>query len=157
METIHIEFDEMMTMAFEQFGSGPELQLMTPRTISLGLMQNPSSLTPYLSPTVISRVLSAIASIPADTTGTPSSSTIDQDEPSVTNQPLEHLRKWTKNHPLNNVIGNPSRPVSTRRQLQTDAMWCYFDAFLTSVKPKNYKEALKESCWIEAMQEEIHE
>ncbi|GJW89421.1 retrovirus-related pol polyprotein from transposon TNT 1-94 [Tanacetum coccineum] len=35
------------------------------------------------SPTVISRVLSAIASIPADTTGTPSSSTIDQDEPSV--------------------------------------------------------------------------
>nr|GFC87682.1 hypothetical protein [Tanacetum cinerariifolium] len=36
-------------------------------------------------------------------------------------------------------------------------MQCYFDAFLTSVKPKNYKEALKESSWIEAMQEEIHE
>ncbi|GJR29469.1 retrovirus-related pol polyprotein from transposon TNT 1-94 [Tanacetum coccineum] len=30
-------------------------------------------------------------------------------------------------------------------------MFCYFDAFLTSVEPKNYKEALKESCWIEAM------
>ncbi|GKD56179.1 hypothetical protein Tco_1289566 [Tanacetum coccineum] len=73
------------------------------------------------------------------------------------NQPFEHLNKWTKNHSLNNVIGNPSRLVSTRCQLQTDAMWCYFDAFLTSVKPKNYKEALKESCWIEAMQEEIHE
>nr|GEU67347.1 hypothetical protein [Tanacetum cinerariifolium] len=73
------------------------------------------------------------------------------------NQPLEHLSKWTKNHPLDNVIGNPSRPVLTRRQLQTDATWCYFDAFLTPVKPKNYKEALKESCYIEAMQEEIHE
>ncbi|GJT79680.1 retrovirus-related pol polyprotein from transposon TNT 1-94 [Tanacetum coccineum] len=30
------------------------------------------------------------------------------------NQPLEHLRKWTKDHPMDNVIGSPSRPVSTR-------------------------------------------
>ncbi|GJU12654.1 retrovirus-related pol polyprotein from transposon TNT 1-94 [Tanacetum coccineum] len=29
------------------------------------------------------------------------------------NQPLEHLRKWTKDHLLDNDIGNPSRPVST--------------------------------------------
>nr|GEV79696.1 retrovirus-related Pol polyprotein from transposon TNT 1-94 [Tanacetum cinerariifolium] len=36
-------------------------------------------------------------------------------------------------------------------------MCCYFDAFLTSVKPKNYKETLKESTWIEVMQEEICE
>nr|GEW49627.1 retrovirus-related Pol polyprotein from transposon TNT 1-94 [Tanacetum cinerariifolium] len=47
--------------------------------------------------------------------------------------------------------------VSTRRQLQTDSMWCYFDAFVTKVKPKNFKETLKESRWIEAMQEKIHE
>ncbi|GJY43936.1 retrovirus-related pol polyprotein from transposon TNT 1-94 [Tanacetum coccineum] len=32
-------------------------------------------------------------------------------------------------------------------------MFCYFDAFLSSFEPKNYKDALKESCWIEAMQE----
>nr|GEU38258.1 ribonuclease H-like domain-containing protein [Tanacetum cinerariifolium] len=38
------------------------------------------------------------------------------------NQPFDHLRKWTKDHPLDNVISKPSRPVSTRRQLQTDAM-----------------------------------
>ncbi|GKA98210.1 retrovirus-related pol polyprotein from transposon TNT 1-94 [Tanacetum coccineum] len=36
-------------------------------------------------------------------------------------------------------------------------MFCYYDAFLTSVEPKNYKEALKESCWIKAMQEEFNE
>nr|GEX76526.1 hypothetical protein [Tanacetum cinerariifolium] len=30
-----------------------------------------------------------------------------------TNPPFEHIRKWTKIHPLENVIGNPSRPVST--------------------------------------------
>nr|GEW39771.1 retrovirus-related Pol polyprotein from transposon TNT 1-94 [Tanacetum cinerariifolium] len=43
-----------------------------------------------------------------------------------------------------------------RKQLETDAMWCYFDAFLTSVEPKNFKEAMLKSSWIEAMQEEIH-
>ncbi|GKB17699.1 hypothetical protein Tco_0851622 [Tanacetum coccineum] len=36
-------------------------------------------------------------------------------------------------------------------------MWCYFDAFLTSVELKNFKEAMLESSCIEAMQEEIHE
>ncbi|GJY07960.1 retrovirus-related pol polyprotein from transposon TNT 1-94 [Tanacetum coccineum] len=54
--------------------------------------------------------------------------------------PFELLGKWTKNHPLANMIGNPSRPVSTRKQLQTDAIWCYFDAFLTSVEPNNFKQ-----------------
>nr|GEX49750.1 hypothetical protein [Tanacetum cinerariifolium] len=62
----------------------------------------------------------------------------------------------TKNHPLENVIGDPSRSVSTRKKLKTDDMWCYFDAFLTSVELKNFKEAMLESSWIEAMQEEIH-
>ncbi|GKA05538.1 integrase, catalytic region, zinc finger, CCHC-type containing protein [Tanacetum coccineum] len=73
------------------------------------------------------------------------------------NTPFDYLRKWTKDHPLNNVIGNPPRPVSTRRQLQTDAMWCYFDANLTKFEPKNYKKAMQKSCWIDAMQEEIYE
>ncbi|GJZ00268.1 hypothetical protein Tco_0517697 [Tanacetum coccineum] len=59
-----------------------------------------------------------------------------------THTPIEHLSKWTKNHPIANVIKDPSRSVSTRKQLQTDAMWCYFDAFLTSVEPNNFKQAL---------------
>ncbi|GJY81591.1 retrovirus-related pol polyprotein from transposon TNT 1-94 [Tanacetum coccineum] len=46
--------------------------------------------------------------------------------------PFESLGRWTKDHPIANVIGDPSRSVSTRKQLQTNAMWCYFDAFLTS-------------------------
>ncbi|GKB02728.1 retrovirus-related pol polyprotein from transposon TNT 1-94 [Tanacetum coccineum] len=36
-------------------------------------------------------------------------------------------------------------------------MFCYYDAFLTSVEPKTYKDALNQPCWIEAMQEELHE
>ncbi|GKC94502.1 retrovirus-related pol polyprotein from transposon TNT 1-94, partial [Tanacetum coccineum] len=73
------------------------------------------------------------------------------------NPPFEHLNRWIKDHPLDNVIGNPSRPVSTRCHLQTDSMWCFFDAFLTLVEPNNFKEALLESSWIDAIQEEILE
>nr|GFD14863.1 integrase, catalytic region, zinc finger, CCHC-type, peptidase aspartic, catalytic [Tanacetum cinerariifolium] len=71
--------------------------------------------------------------------------------------PFESLGRWTKDHPIENVIGDPSRSVSTRKQLQTRAMWCYFDAFLTSVEPKNFKQAMTKPSWIDAMQEEIHE
>ncbi|GJV46803.1 retrovirus-related pol polyprotein from transposon TNT 1-94 [Tanacetum coccineum] len=74
-----------------------------------------------------------------------------------THTPFEHLGRWTKDHPIANIIGNPSRSVSTRKQLQTDAMWCYFDAFLTSVEPKNFKQPMTELSWIDAKQEEIHE
>ncbi|GKA55126.1 hypothetical protein Tco_0754075, partial [Tanacetum coccineum] len=74
-----------------------------------------------------------------------------------THTPFESLGRWTKDHPIANVIGDPSRSVSTRNQLQTNAMWCYFDTFLTSVEPKNLKKAMTEPSWIDAMQEEIHE
>nr|GEY40179.1 retrovirus-related Pol polyprotein from transposon TNT 1-94 [Tanacetum cinerariifolium] len=33
--------------------------------------------------------------------------------------PLEHLGRWTKDHPIVNVIGDPFRFVSTRNQLET--------------------------------------
>ncbi|GKA83654.1 putative ribonuclease H-like domain-containing protein [Tanacetum coccineum] len=69
---------------------------------------------------------------------------------------LEHIGRWTKDHPIANVIGDPSRSVSTRKQLKTDVLWCYFDAFLTSIEPKNFKQAMTEPSWIDAMQEEIH-
>ncbi|GJR49809.1 hypothetical protein Tco_1400330 [Tanacetum coccineum] len=73
------------------------------------------------------------------------------------NQPHKHINKWTKDHPIDNVISDPSRPVSTKKQLQNEALLCYFDAFLSSVEPKSYKDVLTESCWIEAIQEELNE
>nr|GEW39026.1 hypothetical protein [Tanacetum cinerariifolium] len=65
--------------------------------------------------------------------------------------PSESLDRWTKDHPIVNMIDDPSRSVSTRKQLQTDAMWCYFDAFLTFIEPKNFKQAMIEPSWIDAM------
>ncbi|GJZ62422.1 putative ribonuclease H-like domain-containing protein [Tanacetum coccineum] len=72
-------------------------------------------------------------------------------------QVSEHNSKWTKDHPLENIIGDLDRPVSTRLQIHEQALFCYYDAFLTSVEPKSYKDALTQACWIEAMQEELHE
>nr|GEY55944.1 hypothetical protein [Tanacetum cinerariifolium] len=69
----------------------------------------------------------------------------------------QHNCKWTKDHPLDNIIGQLSRRVSTRLQLHEQALFCYYNAFLTSVEPKTYKDALTQSCWIEAMQEELNE
>ncbi|GJV35037.1 retrovirus-related pol polyprotein from transposon TNT 1-94 [Tanacetum coccineum] len=42
------------------------------------------------------------------------------------NYPPDHIRRWTKDHPLDNIVGNPSRPVSTRKQLASDALWCCY-------------------------------
>nr|GFB16300.1 retrovirus-related Pol polyprotein from transposon TNT 1-94 [Tanacetum cinerariifolium] len=47
-------------------------------------------------------------------------------------------------------------PVSTQLQLHEQALFCYYDAFLSLVEPKMYKDALTQSCWIEAMQEELN-
>ncbi|GJZ40333.1 retrovirus-related pol polyprotein from transposon TNT 1-94 [Tanacetum coccineum] len=69
----------------------------------------------------------------------------------------EHNSKWTKDHPLENIIGELDRLVSIRLQLHKQAFFCYYDGFLTAVEPKMYKDALTQSCWIKAMQEELNE
>nr|GFC57911.1 hypothetical protein [Tanacetum cinerariifolium] len=141
-----------------------------------------------LTPCVVSPMLLAAAPLPADSTATSSSTTIDQDVPYAStsstylkiesqfihqgveeqihghhnaqfdnapilrnlssdlsfeestlqgvipsnlhhlNQSFDTFAKLTKNHPLENVISDPSRSVLTRSQLQEHAIWCYFDA-----------------------------
>ncbi|GJX45511.1 retrovirus-related pol polyprotein from transposon TNT 1-94, partial [Tanacetum coccineum] len=225
--------------------SGPALHEMTPATISSGLVPNPPPSTPFVPPSrtdwdilfqpmfdelltpppsvdypateVVAPIHEVVAPVPAVSTGSPSSTNVDQDAPSPShsqttpktqppvipndveednhdieiahmgNDPYfgipipeipsdqssssdsihtivhpdhqisEHNSKWTKDHPLENIIGELARPVSTRLQLHEQALFCYYDAFLTSVEPKTYKDALTQSCWIEAMQEELNE
>nr|GEV59011.1 integrase, catalytic region, zinc finger, CCHC-type, peptidase aspartic, catalytic [Tanacetum cinerariifolium] len=73
------------------------------------------------------------------------------------NQPQASKYRWTKDHPLEQVRGNPSRPVQTRRQLATDPEMCMFMLTVSTAKPKNIKKAMADSAWIEAMQEELHQ
>nr|GEY76288.1 copia protein [Tanacetum cinerariifolium] len=85
-----------------------------------------------------------------------SSEDVSLTESTYVSQTLHHLSKWSKDHPLDNVIGNPYRPVSTRKQLATDALWCLYNSILSKVEPKNFKSAITEDCWFQAMQDKIH-
>ncbi|GJU73298.1 retrovirus-related pol polyprotein from transposon TNT 1-94 [Tanacetum coccineum] len=225
IETIHVDFDELTAMASKHSSLELALHEMTPATISSGLVPNTPPLTLYVPPSrtdwdilfqplfdellnpsptvdlpapeVIDPIAEVVAPEPAASTGSPSSTTVDQDAPSpsntqtspeiqspvisndveeenhdldvahMNNDPFfgisipkndsEASSSSTKDHPLDNIIGELERPVSTRLQLHEQALFCYYDAFLTSVEPKTYKDALTQSCWIEAMQEELNE
>ncbi|GKE58734.1 hypothetical protein Tco_1497919 [Tanacetum coccineum] len=130
----------------------------------------------YPATEVVTPIHEEIDPVPAVSTGSPSSTNVDQDAPSPKipsdqssssdsihtivhpdYQIFEHNRKWTKDHPLENIIGELDRPVSTRLQLHEQALFCYYDAFQTAVEPKTYRDALTQSCWIKAMQEELNE
>nr|GEV50745.1 copia protein [Tanacetum cinerariifolium] len=66
-----------------------------------------------------------------------SSSTVSPHQIVQLDHPIpQYTSKWTKDHPLNNIIDQLSRPVSTRLQLHEQALFCYYDDFLTSVEPK---------------------
>ncbi|GJY78509.1 hypothetical protein Tco_0484310, partial [Tanacetum coccineum] len=104
METIHIQFDELTEqMAPVQLSTGPAPSFLTPGQISSGLVPNPVPAAPYVPPT--NRDLEILfqpmfdeylepprverpvppaptAQVPVNSTGTPLSTTIDQDAPS---------------------------------------------------------------------------
>nr|GEW55506.1 Gag-Pol polyprotein [Tanacetum cinerariifolium] len=69
--------------------------------------------------------------------------------------PSEH--RWTKDHPLEQVIGNPYQSIKTTRQLEINGEMCMFALTVSRTKPKNIKEAMADSAWVEAMQEGIHQ
>nr|GEZ46854.1 retrovirus-related Pol polyprotein from transposon TNT 1-94 [Tanacetum cinerariifolium] len=126
---------------------------------------NPLPCVVNQAPEVIAPIVDIIPPVNDDSTGSPSSTMVEQDAPSTThmgNDPLfgvpipevtsvqsttpaspqaimqtnhpmpQHNSKWTMDHPLNNIIGQLDRPVSTRLQLHEQALFCYYDAFLTS-------------------------
>ncbi|GKF40020.1 hypothetical protein Tco_0120081, partial [Tanacetum coccineum] len=58
-----------------------------------------------------------------------------------------HDYRWTKDHPLEQVCGNPTMPVQTRQQLATNLEMCMFALTVSIVEPKNIKEAMTDSAW----------
>ncbi|GKC83972.1 retrovirus-related pol polyprotein from transposon TNT 1-94 [Tanacetum coccineum] len=113
IETIHVDFDELIVMAFEHSSSRPTLHEMTPATIRLGLVPNPPPSTPFVPPSgtdwdilfqplcdeslnptssvdcpapeVIAPIIELVAPEPVASTGSPSSTIVNQDAPSPSN------------------------------------------------------------------------
>ncbi|GJU46904.1 retrovirus-related pol polyprotein from transposon TNT 1-94 [Tanacetum coccineum] len=67
-------------------------------------------------------------------------------------QPFPYEKKWTKDHPLHKIIGDPKLSVHTRGQISNS---CLFACLLSSIEPANVAEALKDADWVSAMQEEL--
>nr|GEX59500.1 retrovirus-related Pol polyprotein from transposon TNT 1-94 [Tanacetum cinerariifolium] len=70
-------------------------------------------------------------------------------------QPYPHEFQWTKDHPLEQVIGEPSRPVLTRNQLRSDGDMCMYALTVSTMESKNVKEVMIDPAWIESMQEKL--
>ncbi|GKF09331.1 hypothetical protein Tco_0043555, partial [Tanacetum coccineum] len=64
--------------------------------------------------------------------------------------------RWTKNHPIEQVIGDPSKHVSTRRRLYTDPEMCMYALIVSTTEPINIKEAMLDHSWIKSMQDELN-
>ncbi|GJQ99473.1 retrovirus-related pol polyprotein from transposon TNT 1-94 [Tanacetum coccineum] len=62
-----------------------------------------------------------------------------------------------QDHPLEQVIGEPSRPVLTRNQLRTDGNMCIYALTVSTMEPRNVKEAMNDPTRIDSMQEELLE
>ncbi|GJX47325.1 retrovirus-related pol polyprotein from transposon TNT 1-94 [Tanacetum coccineum] len=70
-------------------------------------------------------------------------------------QPLTHI--WTKDHPLDQVIGDPSKPIMTRKRLHIDSEVCIYALTVSTIEPKNIKKAMTDHSWIESMQDELNQ
>ncbi|GJQ95133.1 integrase, catalytic region, zinc finger, CCHC-type containing protein [Tanacetum coccineum] len=159
METIHVQFDELTEqMAPVQLSTGPAPTFLTPGQISSGLVPNsvPTGLSSSSSFKIPVNSAGTPSSTPIDqdahspnnpfapvdnhpfinvfalepSSEASSSGDLSLAESPYVSQTLHHLEKWSKDHPLDNIIGNPSRPVSTRKQLATDALWCLYNSEL---------------------------
>ncbi|KAJ9568046.1 hypothetical protein OSB04_004012 [Centaurea solstitialis] len=62
--------------------------------------------------------------------------------------------RWTKDHPIDQVLGNPSSGVKTRRQ---SGNICLYVNFFSENEPKEIDDALRDPAWVSAMQEELAE
>ncbi|GJW52737.1 retrovirus-related pol polyprotein from transposon TNT 1-94 [Tanacetum coccineum] len=65
-------------------------------------------------------------------------------------QPYPHKFQWTKDHPLEQIS-----LVLLRNQLRSDGGICMYALTVSIMEPKNVKEAMTDSAWIESMQEEL--
>ena len=74
-------------------------------------------------------------------------------ETSSTESQLPTLR-WTRSHPIDQVIGNLLSGIKTRHQ---SGNICLFVNFLSLVEPKKIDDALPDPSWVSAMQEELSE
>ncbi|GKA48314.1 retrovirus-related pol polyprotein from transposon TNT 1-94 [Tanacetum coccineum] len=88
IETIHVDFDELTAMDSKHISLEPALHKMTLDILFQPLFDellNPPLSVDHPAPEVIALIAEVVAPEPATSTSSPSSTTIDQDAPSLSN------------------------------------------------------------------------
>nr|GFC15454.1 integrase, catalytic region, zinc finger, CCHC-type, peptidase aspartic, catalytic [Tanacetum cinerariifolium] len=170
METINVLFDELSSMAFEQRSLKPRLQSMTSRHISSGLdlTYAPSTITTQQpSEGELDLLFEAMY---ADYNGGQPSATARTVPPAQEPQDIDELNPNAMVD--GNTFVNPFENSSTSaaasssqqnvdpsnmhtNQLRSDGDMCMYVLSVSTMEPKNVKEAMTDPAWIDSMQEEL--
>nr|GEZ65396.1 hypothetical protein [Tanacetum cinerariifolium] len=81
-----------------------------------------------------------IFSTPVQDQGETSSRHVDSSNMHTFYQRYPSQHRWTKDHPLEQVIRNPLQSVRTRRQLESDAEMCMFALTMSQTEPKTSRK-----------------
>ena len=66
---------------------------------------------------------------------------------------LPRAWKYTQDHPMEQILGDPSRGITTRSRMLSE---CGNVAFLSQLEPKKISDALLDEFWVLAMHEELN-
>ncbi|GJX21173.1 retrovirus-related pol polyprotein from transposon TNT 1-94 [Tanacetum coccineum] len=166
MEMIHVKFDELTDMASECNNLEPGMNYAKSQEVSDNSAANTfdNDHTSSSSSIIIEQddALLIVSSFEEQIDIKPNSPVLNEvvDEfiqEDVADFDGNMFHNWTKNHPIEQVIGDPSKPVMIRRQLHTHAEVCMYALTVSTTEPKNIKEAMLDASWIEAMQDELNQ
>jgi hypothetical protein len=75
---------------------------------------------------------------------------------SLLEQEQQLPKSWriVKNHPIDQILGDPSQGVNTQSSLRNV---CNNVAFVSEIEPKNIEEAETDESWLIAMEEELNQ
>ncbi|GJT55116.1 integrase, catalytic region, zinc finger, CCHC-type containing protein [Tanacetum coccineum] len=169
----HLNFDYINLLSKKDVVIGlPKIKIQHSITTRVGLLFGPlydeffntgtSRVNKSSSPTANSIQQDTLPSTNIHSTSEPSTPTNvhaeenNDDQAEFTNPLCTPVQEAVESSLCN--FGNPiQKPVQTRRKLPTDPEMCMFALTVRTAEPKNIKEAMIDSAWIEAMQEELHQ
>nr|GEX03173.1 retrovirus-related Pol polyprotein from transposon TNT 1-94 [Tanacetum cinerariifolium] len=154
MESIHVNFDELPHMALDQLSSdlAPKSQTMELNHDRLSPTSQRQANVSQADRTVSTSNELDLLFIPTLAPTVSSSENINQAEVYAENDQVA-------DDEFINIFFTPVQDqgdTSTRRQLELDAEMCMFALIVSRTEPKNIKEAMADSAWIESMQEKLH-
>ncbi|GKC22130.1 hypothetical protein Tco_1024280 [Tanacetum coccineum] len=171
-ETIHINFDELKSIASEDNTLGPAPQ-RDYQVVSRSFAAFDNSQINDTTPSTPTTFVASFTLIELDAQsdedefinpfGTPVAEAAESSSRNVDTSNMHTFYQryllefhWTKDHPLEQVLGNPTKQVQTRHHLDTDLEMCMFALTSSIADEKNIKESMDDHASIEAMPDEIH-